>query len=65
MRLTTFTDYSLRTLMYLALRPDRLVTIATIAETYSISSNHLMKVVHHLALSGDVDDTLLRGRLLD
>lgn len=60
MRLTVFTDYTLRTLIYLALRPDRLVTISDIAEAYRISNNHLMKVVHQLALSGDV--TTVRGQ---
>lgn len=54
MRLTVFTDYTLRVLIYLALRPDKLVTIADIAEAYRISNNHLMKVVHQLALSGEV-----------
>jgi Rrf2 family transcriptional regulator, nitric oxide-sensitive transcriptional repressor len=54
MRLTVFTDYTIRTLIYLALRPDRLVTIGDIAKAYRISNNHLMKVVHQLALSGDV-----------
>ena len=54
MRLTAFTDYTIRTLTYLALRPDRLVTINDISEAYGISNNHLMKVVHQLAVSGDV-----------
>jgi Rrf2 family transcriptional regulator, nitric oxide-sensitive transcriptional repressor len=60
MRLTVFTDYTLRTLIYLALQPDRLTTIAQIAEAYRISNNHLMKVVHQLAQSGDV--TTVRGQ---
>lgn len=54
MRLTAFTDYTLRTLIYLALRPEKLVTIADVATAYDISANHLMKVVHHLAQAGDV-----------
>jgi Rrf2 family transcriptional regulator, nitric oxide-sensitive transcriptional repressor len=59
MRLTVFTEYSLRVLMYLALHPDRYVTIAQIAGAYGISGNHLMKVVQHLASTGDV--VTLRG----
>jgi Rrf2 family nitric oxide-sensitive transcriptional repressor len=60
MRLTTFSDYTLRTLMYLALHPDRFVTIAEIATAYRISSNHLMKVAQHLAGTGMV--VTLRGQ---
>jgi Rrf2 family nitric oxide-sensitive transcriptional repressor len=60
MRLTAYTDYALRTLMYLAAHRDRLVTIAEIADVHGISKNHLMKVVHQLGLSGMVET--VRGR---
>ena len=60
MRLTDYTDYSLRTLMYLGLNRDRLVTIQDIADTYGISKSHLMKVVHQLGLAGLVET--IRGR---
>lgn len=54
MRLTTHTDYSLRVLIRLALRPQKLATIAEIAQVYGISEHHLMKVVHQLGLAGYV-----------
>lgn len=60
MRLTSYTDYSLRTLMYLGLNRDRLVTINDIADLHGISKNHLTKVVHQLGLSGTVQT--VRGR---
>ncbi len=60
MRLTTYTDYALRTLMYLAVNRGRLVTIQDIASLHTISKNHLTKVVHHLGQIGLV--TTVRGR---
>lgn len=52
MRLTTFSDYSLRVLIYLATDPDRRATIAEIATAFDVSENHLMKVVHFLGKAG-------------
>ena len=52
MKLTTFTDYSLRVLMYLGLQQDRLATIAEIATVFEISEHHLTKVVHFLGKQG-------------
>lgn len=52
MNLTRHTDYSLRVLMYVALKQDQLSTIGEIADSYSISKNHLMKVVNELTQKG-------------
>ncbi len=61
MRLTVYTDYALRVLMYLALRDEQLATIAEIAESYKISRNHLMKVAHQLGVAGFVETVRGRG----
>ncbi|MBC5783103.1 Rrf2 family transcriptional regulator [Ramlibacter sp. USB13] len=52
MKLTAFTDYSLRALIYLATDPDQRATIAQIATAYAISEHHLVKVVHFLGQQG-------------
>jgi len=61
MRLTTFSDYTLRVLMYLAIDPSKLATIPIIANAYGISENHLMKVVHQLVRAGVVESTRGKG----
>lgn len=48
MRLTYFSDYAFRVLIYLAVTPDRRCTIREISEAYDISRAHLMKVVNLL-----------------
>jgi len=60
MRLTTFTDYSLRVLMYVAAHPEGRATIAAIAKSYGISEHHLTKVVHFLGKEGYLEN--IRGR---
>jgi Rrf2 family transcriptional regulator, nitric oxide-sensitive transcriptional repressor len=52
MQLTYYSDYSMRVLMYLAIRCDRIANISEIAERYGISRNHLVKVVHNLSRGG-------------
>lgn len=60
MRLTMYTDYSLRVLLYLANKENETVTITELADFYRISRNHLVKVVHNLGLDGYIQTT--RGR---
>ncbi|MCJ8158640.1 Rrf2 family transcriptional regulator [Sphingomonas sp. LaA6.9] len=60
MRLTRYTDYAMRVLLYLGARPEQLCSIAEISRAYGISQNHLMKVVNDLVNAGYV--TSVRGR---
>lgn len=61
MRLTSFSDYTLRVLIYLTLNQGRLTTIQSIADSYGISENHLMKVVHHLSKTGVIESVRGKG----
>jgi len=60
MRLTLFSDYALRVLMFAHAAGDRLVTIEEVAEAYGISRPHVMKVVNALTRSGFLE--AVRGR---
>ena len=63
MRLTQWTDYTLRVLMYCAATEGREqpVTIIEVAEGYGISRSHLMKIVQQLAAQGLLETTRGRG----
>lgn len=61
MQLTIFTDYGLRSLMFLAAHRDKRSSVRDIAEHYGISYHHLVKVVHRLAQLGYVDSTKGKG----
>jgi Rrf2 family transcriptional regulator, nitric oxide-sensitive transcriptional repressor len=60
MHLTLHTDFALRVLIETAVKGDRLSTIRDIAKSFSISKNHLMKVVHDLSRKGYLET--VRGR---
>ncbi len=61
MRITQYTDYALRVLIYLGLEADTLSTIGEIAERYAISRSHLMKVVNQLVQEGFVEGVRGKG----
>ena len=61
MRLTLFSDYSLRLLLYLAAHQDRTVALAEVAGAYGVSQNHLVKVVQKLVARGFVESARGRG----
>ena len=61
MRLTQFSDYSLRLLLYLAQHPDETCTIGDIAQWYGVSKPHLVKVAHNLVKLGYVHSTRGKG----
>lgn len=61
MRITQYTDYALRVLIYLGLEDQKLSTIGEIAERYVISRSHLMKVVNQLVQEGFVEGVRGKG----
>ncbi len=61
MRLTVYTDYALRLLMYLAVKEDGCATISEVAQAYGISKSHLMKVAHQLGVVGYIGTVRDKG----
>ena len=61
MKMSQFTDFSLRAVMYLAGTQDRLVTIAEVADHYAISTLHLKKVIQALSAQGVVKTVRGKG----
>jgi Rrf2 family nitric oxide-sensitive transcriptional repressor len=61
MRLSEYSDYTLRVLIFCARDPDRRITIAELAEVLQVSKNHLMKIVNDLARQGLLETTRGRG----
>ena len=61
MRLTNFTDYSLRVLIFVAMQREGRATIAEVARAFDISENHLTKVVHFLGKRGFLSNVRGRG----
>ena len=60
MRLTQYTDYALRVLIYCGLHRRSRTTIREIGVAYGISKNHLTKIVHELGRLGYLET--LRGK---
>lgn len=60
MRLTTFSDYCLRILIFVGVRGERLSTIDEICTAYGISRGHVMKAVHRLGQLGYLET--IRGK---
>ncbi len=61
MQITSYTDYALRVLLYLAMSPNRQANITEIADFFNISRNHLVKVVHQLGGKGFIKTTRGKG----
>lgn len=61
MRLTAYTNYALRTLMYCALHPDRIVRVEDVSQAYGISRAHLLKAAHQLGQLGYLENVRGRG----
>ncbi|PUV41343.1 nitric oxide-sensing transcriptional repressor NsrR [Cronobacter sakazakii] len=61
MQLTSFTDFGLRALIYMASLPEgRMTSISEVTEVYGVSRNHMVKIINQLSRVGYV--TAVRGK---
>lgn len=61
MQLTSFTDYGLRALIYMASLPaEKMTSISEVTEVYGLSRNHMVKIINQLSHTGFV--TTVRGK---
>ncbi|MGL4601608.1 MAG: nitric oxide-sensing transcriptional repressor NsrR [Plesiomonas sp.] len=61
MQLTSFTDYGLRALIYMALLPEgKLTNISEVTQAYGVSRNHMVKIINQLSHMGVVE--AVRGK---
>ncbi len=60
MNITTFSDYTLRVLIYMAVHPEKISTADQISKAYDISFHHVAKAAQWLAREGYVNSE--RGR---
>lgn len=61
MQLTSFTDYGLRALIYMAALPsDKMTNISEVTEVFSVSRNHMVKIINQLSRAGLV--AAVRGK---
>jgi Rrf2 family transcriptional regulator, nitric oxide-sensitive transcriptional repressor len=60
LKLTAYTNYALRTLMFCALHPGQLVRMEDVSDAYGISRAHLLKAARQLGQLGYLKN--VRGR---
>ncbi|QKJ88817.1 HTH-type transcriptional repressor NsrR [Paramixta manurensis] len=61
MQLTSFTDYGLRALIYMASLPaGKMTSITEVTETYGVSRNHMVKIINQLSRLGYI--AAVRGK---
>ncbi len=61
MQLTSFTDYGLRALIFMAALPQgKMTSITEVTETFGVSRNHMVKIINQLSRAGYV--SAVRGK---